>query len=423
MTTIAKLLQTMIDAETDALRRINIPHSTTIGDIYEGFSREMLETALSVDVPLTVTHGFVTDDSDTLSDQMDCLIVRGDKKPLTKYAEAGVYHFDDVIVVLQVKKNLYQADVRDGHNNLATIRRLRPSKIAASESLVRGVFQAMTRVPLPDDVTVLPKYLQIMYHLIKVEATSPVRIVLGYEGFSTESGLRKAFIKYITDLIGEPGMGPSSLPNVFVNKSVTIIKNIGMPWTAPMSDRWWPAMVTSSTVPVGWVLFDAIWTRLFNLGLAGLEDFVGSKNEQWNRLIDFQYDETANGWMVRPWSAKVDLEEADPKEWEPFFIEMPEFVFVNMLCRHPEGVDYLPDEFVGLTQTHLDHLFGLGVIGRDVANDRRYHLLTIRCQCVCLPDGRLAVGEDQGGQMTLWMKSQMDRPSATGSGEVAPKVE
>jgi hypothetical protein len=61
ITNVASLLDGVLDREKSVLDAVNIKHGPTIGDMYEGLTRETLDMAIPGDADLRVTHGFVRD--------------------------------------------------------------------------------------------------------------------------------------------------------------------------------------------------------------------------------------------------------------------------------------------------------------------------------------------------------------------------
>src|SRR4051812_38842312 len=105
--TVADLLTKLLEVERERLDAMKLPHAPTIGGMYEGLSRKLLDKALPVE-GLRVVPGFIQDPAGNWSKQLDCLVVKGEGKEIP-YQEARIFPLDDVIAVIEVKKNLYTA--------------------------------------------------------------------------------------------------------------------------------------------------------------------------------------------------------------------------------------------------------------------------------------------------------------------------
>jgi hypothetical protein len=110
ISTIADLLEAFRRKELELLDKQNVVHAPTIGRMYEGLTREVLEKALPTNADLRVVSGFVTNNRGELSRQIDCMLVAGEGEKIP-YTEDYQYHFYQVITVIEVKKNLFSNDL------------------------------------------------------------------------------------------------------------------------------------------------------------------------------------------------------------------------------------------------------------------------------------------------------------------------
>lgn len=68
-----KGIQQIIEKDSD------VKHRPTIGNIYEGLTKEMLNKAVFKGLGISVVlNSFIYNDSGAVSDEMDCMIVVGD---------------------------------------------------------------------------------------------------------------------------------------------------------------------------------------------------------------------------------------------------------------------------------------------------------------------------------------------------------
>jgi hypothetical protein len=107
---VAELLQGFMKEEADKLNAYELKHGPTIGDMYEGLSVELLSRAIPPQLNLKIVDGFITDGKYFLSGQMDCMLVRGEGEQIP-YTQTFKWHVKDVLVVFEVKKNLYSKDL------------------------------------------------------------------------------------------------------------------------------------------------------------------------------------------------------------------------------------------------------------------------------------------------------------------------
>jgi len=72
---VSEFLDRLREREHAALKKQNITHPPTIGDMYEGLTQNLLDQALPVSSEIDVTGGFITDGFGNLSDELDCMVV------------------------------------------------------------------------------------------------------------------------------------------------------------------------------------------------------------------------------------------------------------------------------------------------------------------------------------------------------------
>ena len=105
--TIKELLESIrIQGINEISKFSHIKHGPTIGDMYEGLTKEMLNKAIFKDLNLKVCSGFICNRENELSKQIDCMIVVGDGIEIP-YIKAYKYDISQVIAVIEVKKDLF----------------------------------------------------------------------------------------------------------------------------------------------------------------------------------------------------------------------------------------------------------------------------------------------------------------------------
>lgn len=75
LVTISDLLQQIMDKQKFFLDSQKITHPGTIGDMFEGLSKTLLDKALFKGLNLNIRDGFIRDKKGNLSKQIDCMII------------------------------------------------------------------------------------------------------------------------------------------------------------------------------------------------------------------------------------------------------------------------------------------------------------------------------------------------------------
>ena len=414
--TVAELLQELLERERRTLDETRIPHAPTIGGMYEGLSRDLLDRALPFE-GLRVASGFVRDQGGRWSRQLDCMIVTGEGEPIP-YQDARLFKLEEVAAVVEVKKNLYTAALEEGFVNLKSVLALdheRPPEVAA---MVRRAFQTVTRSHLPADVDSLPVTHLGIYRSLATEAFWPARILLGYHGYRSVRSFRQGILGHLQALAGQPGWNAATLPSCVIGPGYAAVKNTAMPWGAPVAGGWWPLLMTTDRLSPAHVLLEIVWSRLNLLGLIPPEWFgEGLVNEAWDRLVDARA-RTLDHWELRSWPAERPAGTGgEPHErWSPWFVGQPAYVLATLLGRRfPEPLDVTaiggpPAEI----EAGVAELEAAGIAARDRSDPNRWYLLTDGCATAVLPDGRFAVAENVSGRLERWAERFMAEWSAGG---------
>ena len=422
--TVADFLDCLREKENAALKQQDITHPPTISDMYEGLTHDLLNRAFPPSAGIDVTAGFITDNSGTLSDELDCMVVMGTGQEVP-YTNKRKYVIDDVVAVVQVKKNLYSSDLRSGYGNLLSVTKFDPSRDRRAV-LLRDAFQTTTRRPLPsrEQLPSLPYEIQLIYQTLVMELVYPARIIFGYNGFKSQSALRRSFVDFLSaqmTTIPAQGFGVPSMPSLISCGRHSIVKANGMPFCSPMEeDGFWPVLGSTSTNPIE-LLLQVVWTRLvYDRKLPATLFDDDAFLQPMARFIDARPTRIGDqgGWMYRVTNAspKVLEEEPEPSRWEPVIVDQTQFVILNRLCgeeriqlNDPDLANFLSAG--GYTVgSFVQSLNNLGLAARD---GDTLVLLTRGCTCAILPDGRFAVAENVAGQFTRWMMDFMkDRRKA-----------
>ncbi len=325
----------------------------------------------------------------------------------------------DVIAVVEVKKNLYGEleDVMDWSRDFQN--RIWEPPASQEINLVRDAWRTITGQELPErqDISSLPYYLEMIYHTLVVEASTPVRIFIGYEGYVSETSFRKGLIKYLNDLIiaGKQQLGgPRSLPDVMICRDSTIFKLNGMPYPGPITEKdYWFYLGSRGIDPLH-ILLEVLWTRLsYKFGISS--DIFGEdlESEGVNPLLMMKVVQHGEkqGWAYEYYELTEEklLEGNTSKPWEPVEVSAIEGSILFALGKKHE-ININEDDFV-------DYINSQGANVIDIIKalcDKRliYYqndvikYLTDSCVVIFLPDGRAVAGDNKSGQMTRWMLKQ-----------------
>jgi hypothetical protein len=343
---VADLLNSLLEKETSLLKEYSsVKHPTIIGDMYEGLTKELLGRAVFEGLGLRVVDGKIRNCGDQLSGQVDCMIVWGDGESIP-YTSHYIYPINQVVAVIEVKKNLHSAEIKDAYENLLTVG---DSPDSSRYPYTRSAFWHVTGDDIPDDdVNRLAPPRRLLYECLARDTRTPLRIVLGYFGFKGERDLQAAVVQYLHDNLGRKGFGPASLPNLIICEGQAIVKLNGMPYAATLdgdlpglsnfrANEWWPLYASRRGISL-LLLLEILWTRLRqhfvipvaifgqDLDIENLNCFLFAKPRPWEGWEYYFYRVSESGLAGSPTFSA----------WQPHTLETPEFVAFGMLARGEE---------------------------------------------------------------------------------------
>ncbi len=307
---ISELLQGFMAEETAKLNAYELKHGPTIGDMYEGLSAEILNRAIPPQLNLKIVEGFIIDGNESISGQMDCMLVRGEGE-LIPHTKSFKWHVKDVLVVFEVKKNLYSKDL------INSFYKLRQVSESYSKYLFEGehkedkvvdlsssykTFSQLTGVTAPkyQNRGILSKENELIYTTIFMEQLMPVKIVLGYDGFSSEFGLREGLMKFLEKEGTGAGYGVPSFPQLIICGKYSLVKSNGRPYLSPMRDGYWDFMLSTRVNPV-LLMLEFIWTKLsleFDIIMPWGDDLELEALNEFLRAKPY-IKEDQGGWMFK----------------------------------------------------------------------------------------------------------------------------
>ncbi|MEU7165000.1 DUF6602 domain-containing protein [Streptomyces morookaense] len=433
--TIADLLSDILRKELPKLDKAPIKHAPTIGEMYEGLSSEILNRALPNGLGLRVVSGFARDNRGCLSGQLDCMVVRGEGERLP-YTDSYVWHVKDIIAVIEVKKNLHSAELRDAFTQLKTVsaiehsyyqsgdeelddpdRSMAPSARTFAEMTGRIAWNAEGAATLPHEE-------EAVFRALLLEQVSAIRVILGMHGFKSERAFRSSMIDYLEQNIGNNGFGPTDFPQLIISGGYSLAKANGRPFMTPLTDGWWPFYFSTPENPLR-LLLEFIWTRL--------DEMYGFGRELWGEDLEIEVGRALlsfraaridgrGGWLVKAHEADDESLNQVPvtEQWSPEFIGKEEFVLLMRLCRgeevrcdDPEVISWLESRGVEFNSVR-DRLLKTRLVASSGQN---LELVTKKCQLAILPTGEYVAAENSTGRLDRWIFRRIETMRKRASGE------
>lgn len=417
ISTVGDLLNELRNQELKTLEPFrDVGHGPVIGDMFEGLTRDLLDRALFAGLDLHVREGFLRRPDGALSRQIDCMIVQGEGVPIP-HTDHWIYPVDAAIAIVEVKTSMYREDIADAHANLLSVK-FPPGDRRPKRNVVARNFRGITKTELPQDLSTLPPHLEMIAHILVVEAVQPLRVALGHFGYASEHALRKGFVEFLGANVSttgnrRDGFGPASLPDLVLCRDHGLVKLNGLPYSQPLTeDGSWPLIFSFSGRPFLYLL-EALWTRLslrvpLPAGVWG-EDL---EFETGNPLLDAKILEEGGrrGWEYNHWILTAEELAARPQTvmWEP--VEVSEAQVTLLLALGQKGaIDPKAEDFaahahlVGSTPEDLAADFlSTGLVYQDDHGRIRY--LTEECAWATLPDGRIVAAENKDGRLLRWVQ-------------------
>lgn len=418
---VAQLLQAIRDAKLPALDASPITHTPTIGDMYEGLSGNLLSQALPADSDLRVVTGFITDGNGALSGQIDRMLVAG-AGAVVPETDAYVWHVRDVVAVLEIKKTLNSTRLADAYDQLLTVRKVERNWTASRSfdypahglnmDLFRKIFSQTTGLATPsfEQMKIADDVPRLMYNLLLNEQISPLRIIIGYHGWGTEVGFRRAMYKLLESRIGLSGYGPGGLPHLIACGNYSLVKANGHPYLSPMRGDVWDFYLSMSGNPL-LVLLELVWTRLRQMGRVRSdvwgEDLSLEVGKRFLSATPGPNPKGGYGWTYSFWdlTAKQLVAGPNARGWQPFFLSEHEFKVLTALQRGEEirfdDLRWSDDQDEGQVFGHeVQGLLDSSLVAVD--GDR----LVVTCDTLTTahgPAGEFLAADDAGGRFTRWL--------------------
>lgn len=327
-------------------------------------------------------------------------------------------------MVIEVKKNLYSKELADAYENLRSVVNVQKNNYRDLDlNMTEDAFRALVRKSCPniEQERSLPYEEEMMYHSLVVEALLPIRVVLGYYGFKTEMMLREKYVEYLSKHMGtdskeklEKGYGITSLPNLIICGSNSIVKANGMPYALKLDefDKEYCWLASYRRKPMV-ILLELLWTRLtyhYNLPTSIFGDEVSEEAIAPLLMAEVIKDK---GWQYKIISYdEGDLEKIDKSAegtWSPTVLDNTEFILMNMLCNGMQvklsDNNFFKDAIEErriikkLTDAYLLY----------VDEDSTVKLLTKNCRCAIVPGYGYVAADDYDGRFSAWIRRQLQK--------------
>ena len=427
--TTADLLEEFRKKEVQLLDEKHIPHPPTIGDMYEGLTKNILGKTFPDGLGLKVTSGFIRNEYGEWSKQIDCMLVVGDGESIP-YTEDFVYELQNVIAVVEVKKKLYSKDLLSAYNNMYSLRKLLKANQFPENDLFFDAYRTITKSePYDKKLSDMPFWKRQLGLTLFSDSVLPVRIVFGYHGFETEFNFRMAFAKLIEDEI-DPGIsGAPGLPNLIISDGYSLVKLNGMPYSYPMiknqdehTDDFWHLLASYSNNPMI-ILLELIYTKIayeYKIGDPNIESDLEIEILKPFLMAKAIEKEGKQGWIYNIVSIPEEKLEKAPSSitWQPVELNQGHFVILSTLINRefdddtagigipqdePDLIAWFDKSEFDLTES-IEYLYTVGLVSKEIGKLR---LLTKECKMVALPDGRIIAGDDSSGRLTNWITKFM----------------
>lgn len=348
---VASLLHEIMTRESKRLDREKIEHAPTIGAMYEGLTRDILDRAIPPSLHLRVVDGFIEGVDGKLSHQIDAMLVSGVGRKLP-YGAGYVWPIKDVIAVFEIKKNLFGAELDDALKKNDNIVEMQYNYLCGNNEIKLDIspsFQALAQITgqYPSDIsniTSISDGIRSIFRVLFFEQFSPIRIIWGYHGYTDEHALRNGIVNYLDKNISKLKHGIISLPSLIVCRNASILKMNGHPYSCPMDGDWWHLLTSNSENPLR-LLIELIWTQISNRFQTHISMDDTLQMEKLAPFICTRYSSSEGkwGWMYRSHLlTRKHLSKTKAINWEPQEISDHEFVLISRVAE--EGQIDLRDE-------------------------------------------------------------------------------
>lgn len=413
--TVADFLTALLERERAGLPKYSeIQHPGIYGAMYEGLTQSLLNKALFENTDLRVVSGKIRNSKGALTKQIDCMVVVGDGERIP-YTHDFIYPLDQVVMIVEVKKTLHAAELRDSFLLFQHFWAHVAERVALQTGLVEDAWRSLFRrnLPAPEAVRELPFQEQMVYHSIVSEACLPLRVVFAYDGFADEYALRSGFVKILEEIAQaplekRPRFNINTFPNLIICRTASLVKLDGMPYPGMLApEDAWIWLASRGSQPIN-VLLELLWTRLahrYSLPAAIFGEDL--EVEVVNTLLAataMPIDDDRSGWSYEVYDIpREELLDVDAwADWHPPSLTLTEFIVMNQLCLG-EDIDVADPELNAFLASKGETMDGvcqrLNKAGLAAVEAGKLVLLTDECACMILPNGQYVAAENKTGRL------------------------
>lgn len=423
--TISDLLKAFVEAEKIALNKQDINHPPTIGDMYEGLTKELVNRSIFTGLNLVVsTQSFI----EGCYTEFDVILAEGEGETVP-YTTSKKYQPSQVIAVFQVKKTLTSKELRDSYDNLKNVAIVFQDNITNTDSsMLSDSFNKICHKEIAaHEKGQLDPQEEHIYDTLFKDSSFPLRIILGYNGYKTEKGLRDAFVNFIkdntsTETTKKTEFSLLTFPNLIISDGFSLVKLTGCPYCSSLkeADGWWEVVASTHHNPMH-VFLEMLWTKLAYRFHDLPQEIFGDDLE--TEILSYflkakthlDKDGEPIGWDIGYTyiDEKTLLQNNGLREWAPAIVDSAQSVVLNRLGSHDIDIsqDNGLEEFVlqnGYTSL-MDFISSLEQLGFVTLDGSILKLLTKQLVQVKF-DGNTYAADNYDGKLKRWvLKKQMGK--------------
>lgn len=416
---LSDLLKALVEAEVSALNKYGIKHRPTIGEMYEGLTKDIVDMSLFSGYNLAVATQSFIKGCDT---EFDVILAEGSGETVP-HTSSKIFAPKQVIAVFQVKKTLTSEELANSYSNLKAVDRVYEDSIDKGDiSLARDAFKGICG----KDITayragLLTEQEEFIYHTLMVESILPLRIVIGYNGYKTEEGLRQAYLNFLGKNQSSAekrfeGFSPLIFPNLIISERFSLVKLTGCPYSVKLGEvkkDWWEVMASSHFNPMH-IFLEMLWTKL-SYRFHNLPMEIFGEDLEIEPIVQFlrakvHIEENLKGWDYEysDYKEKDLSQQNEPQLWAPAKLDMAQFSVVSQLCNRDIKIteDKNLEAFVVENgyQSLESFIESLVTLRLAYLENDTLRLITKECKCIICPDGNSYAADDCDGRFSRWIE-------------------
>jgi hypothetical protein len=410
------LLTAFIDKEKQKAAAIPMPHMPTLGSAYEAIARHGIDQqfVLPPDLDLRVVSGFI----DGCNKQIDGMLVRGEGRPYL-LTDQYMYPARQVLCVLEVKKTLDSKELGNGVRRLVSVLRHCYSdfraRLAAGEDFdtrsARQAYEKLTGRIGPFSVQAalrLPQPDRILFFTLFAQAHTPVGVLLGFEGYSTERGLRGAMLKFLNSNKDALAKNlPEILPALITAGEFSLVKCTGQPYLCRAPNGGW-VLLASARQNVARILLELLWTKISIFYGVRMPFGTDLDHEYFSELLVARGEEGVFKLTAYDYKER-DLIRPATTEWEPRKLSAAAIDVAKRLALQPSPLKL---DLALSNIIHTNHGVDLDSAVTELVNTHAYSRSETELRSIG-SDTSIVVSEDGTGyadlnadRLSAWCKNQ-----------------